>query len=103
MSDPDFVRTDDGGEPPWSERHAWALARADGIELSELHWWMIRFVRRHWLDYGTPPLMRVTVAAMRRETAETDASSRTLYRLFADGPIKTACRYAGVPPPDVCI
>lgn len=87
----------------WSEAWAESRARQDGVRLGPLHWWLIRFVRRHWLDYGMPPLMRTAVSAMRQETDVTDASSRTLYRLFADGPIRTACRYAGVPPPEICI
>jgi tRNA 2-thiouridine synthesizing protein E len=47
--------------------------------------------------------MRVVVRAMRDEGVVDDASSRTLYRLFPDGPIRAACRYAGVPPPESCI
>lgn len=87
----------------WTETVAESLAAADGIELDSLQWWMIRFVRRHHGEYGMPPLMRVVVQAMRRETGCHDASSRTLYRLFPQGPIRTACRYAGLPRPESCI
>lgn len=87
----------------WSEALAAEMAHRAGRELGELHWWMIRFVRRHWMEYGTPPLMRVVVAAMRSETGRDDASSRTLYRLFPQGPIREACRFAGLPRPEACI
>jgi len=87
----------------WSEDWARAAAAGDGIELDSRRWWVVRFVRQHYMDYGTPPLMRVLVAAMRREAGIDEASSRTLYRLFPDGPIRSACRYAGLPRPEACI
>jgi len=86
----------------WSEAVALALAERDGVELDAERWWLIRFVREHYLRYGNPPLMRMAVSAL-REAGDEDASSRTLYRLFPDGPIRVACRYAGVPAPESCI
>lgn len=87
----------------WSEAVAEEMAGRDGVELCDLRWWLIRFVRAHHREYGMPPLMRVAVAAMRREAGMDDASSRTLYRLFPDGPIRDACRYGGLAPPESCI
>lgn len=97
-SDGHLVHPDD-----WSEALAEKMARRDGMELDAPRWWLIRFVRAHYQEYGTPPLMRVAVQAMRRETGAEDASSRTLYRLFPEGPIREACRYAGLPRPESCI
>lgn len=87
----------------WSEAVAEEMARRDGVELCALHWWLIRFVRSHYREYGMPPLMRMAVKAMRRDANVQDASSRTLYRLFPDGPIREACRYGGLPRPESCI
>jgi len=87
----------------WSETIAEEMARLDGVALGRLHWWLIRFVRDHHREYGMPPLMRVAVSAMRRDADVEDASSRTLYRLFPDGPIREACRYGGLPRPESCI
>jgi tRNA 2-thiouridine synthesizing protein E len=87
----------------WTVSVAERLAARNGVELDAEHWWLIRFVRRHWESYGMPPLMRVAVQAMREEGVVADASSRTLYRLFPEGPIREACRYAGLPPPESCI
>lgn len=87
----------------WSEAVATEMARLDGISLCPLRWWLIHFVRLHYHDYGMPPLMRVAVTEMRRDTGLDDISSRTLYRLFPDGPIREGCRYAGLPRPEACI
>jgi len=86
----------------WTDAVARQLAARDGVELGEMHWWLIRFVRDHFDRYGNPPLMRMAVAALRESGVE-DASSRTLYRLFPDGPIRLACRYGGLPAPESCI
>lgn len=93
LSDPD----------DWCEAVAEEMARRDGLALDDLQWWLIRFARAHYREYGMPPLMRVAVKAMRRDAGIEDASSRTLYRLFPDGPIREACRYGGLPRPESCI
>lgn len=87
----------------WSEPVAEEMARLDGLELCDSQWWLIRFVRAHYAEYGMPPLMRVAVDAMRRDGVSEDVSSRTLYRLFPEGPIREACRYGGLPRPESCI
>lgn len=85
----------------WSPDVARSLAAHDGVTLGDDHWWLIEFVRRHHRDYGTPPLMRVTVAAWRQRRGE--GSSRDLYRLFPEGPVRQACLYGGLSKPDWCI
>ncbi|HKL52268.1 MAG TPA: TusE/DsrC/DsvC family sulfur relay protein [Wenzhouxiangellaceae bacterium] len=87
----------------WSEAVAEEMARRDNIELCRLRWWLVYFVRDHYRKYGMPPLMRVTLQAMRRDAGVEDASSKTLYRLFPEGPIREACRYGGLPRPESCI
>ena len=87
----------------WSPAVAKALARQNGIELGEEHWWLIGFVREYHERYGMPPLMRVVVAELRKRPGRADASSRSLYRLFPEEPIREACRYGGLPRPESCI
>lgn len=86
----------------WSPEVAAALADRDGIQLSREHWWLIDFVRDHYVRYGNPPLMRVVVAEYRKRHPES-RGSRDLYRLFPDGPVREACRYGGLAKPDWCI
>ncbi len=85
----------------WQPAVAETLAERDGIALGDDHWWLIDFVRDYYRRYGNPPLMRVVVAALRERKGE--ASSRDLYRLFPDGPVRLACKYGGLPKPDWCI
>lgn len=87
----------------WDETVAEALAAADGVVLNAERWWLIRFVRDHHQRYGMPPLMRMAVKALREEKGAGNASSRHLYRLFPAGPIRLACKYAGIPAPESCI
>ncbi|MFU8876884.1 MAG: TusE/DsrC/DsvC family sulfur relay protein [Wenzhouxiangellaceae bacterium] len=105
--DPPEPRLDSDGHladaADWTRDWAEQTARRDGVELTDLHWWLIGFVRDHYLAYGMPPLMRVAIKAMREAGVAEAASSRTLYRLFPDRPIRQACRYAGVPAPESCI
>ncbi len=87
----------------WSPALGRALALRDDIDLGREHWWLIEFVRDYHQTYGTPPLMRVLVKALREHRDDPGLGSRELYRLFADSPVKQACKYGGLPPPEWCI
>jgi len=87
----------------WSPSLARAMASQDGIELTELHWEVIEFVRDYHQRYGNPPLMRLLIAAIRKSLGRPEFSSRDLYRLFTEHPIRQACRLGGYPKPDWCI
>ncbi len=87
----------------WSPDVARALARCDGVELGSDHLWLIEFVRRYHHNYGTPPLMRVVVAEMRRKHDDSSLGSREVYRLFSENPVRQACKYGGLSKPAWCI
>lgn len=86
----------------WTPAVARWLAARDGVELDDDQWWLIEFVRRYHSRYGNPPLMRSVIQALRQARPDI-ADSRHLYRLFPDGPVRLACKYAGLPPPDWCL
>ena len=87
----------------WSEGIAVILANNDEVELTQLHWEVIQFVRGFYLKYNTSPAIRALTKAMKQEFGEEKASSRYLYRLFPQGPAKQATKYAGLPKPARCI
>lgn len=87
----------------WSPAFAEAVALADDLSLSDDRWWLIEWVRHYWLSYGNAPLMRSVVVAYRDHRQDPSLGSASLYGLFADNPIREACRLGGVPKPDWCI
>ncbi len=86
----------------WTPEIARWLAARDGIELDAGHWWLIEYVRAYHVRFGNPPLMRSVVKALQEAQPEVSAT-RLLYRLFPDGPVRLACKYGGLPPPDWCL
>jgi len=87
----------------WTPEFARELADRDGIELTPEHWQVIELVREYYFDYDMAPPMRLLTRALAVKLGQERASSRSLYRLFPEGPAKQACRYAGLPKPVSCI
>ncbi len=87
----------------WTSEVAEGMATADGIELEDAHWEVIRFLRDYYLEYRIAPAMRVLKRTLARRIGEDKASTRYLYELFPFGPAKQACRYAGLPRPTGCV
>lgn len=87
----------------WSEAVAEAMAAADGIELADAHWRVIRILREYYGEYEIAPPMRALVRVLQARSGDDSFGSRQLYQLFPEGPAKQACRYAGLPRPVSCI
>ncbi len=87
----------------WNREVAEWLAVSDGIELTEAHWEIIEFVRNHYLRCGHFPNMRVFVKAVAGTLGEEKGNSRYLHRLFPKGPLKSACKLAGLTKPPHCL
>lgn len=87
----------------WSESVAFAIAEMIGIELTSAHWEIIFFIREYYYRFNHLPNNRVFVKAVRQQLGESKGSTRYLYRLFPDGPLKFACMIGGLPKPTSCI
>lgn len=87
----------------WNESMAVLLAQQEGIELTEEHWIVVRFVREFYMEFNTSPAIRMLVKAMTQKYGEEKGNSRYLYRLFVKGPAKQATKIAGLPKPVKCI
>ena len=87
----------------WNDSVAEELARIDGIILSPAHWEILRFIRQYYLDYRHLPNARVFAKAIKHGLGEEKASSRYLQMLFPQGPLKYACKLAGLPKPPTCL
>ena len=86
----------------WSESKAQQLAEQAGIQLSEAHWEVIRYVRDYHLERGFVRRSRELSSALNARFRE-QGGKKYLYRLFQRGPVLEACRLAGVPLPENCV
>jgi len=86
----------------WSPQVAKELAIKDGLTLTEAHEVIINAVRDLYEETGDTPPMRLLIKVLRQRIDET-IDSRHLYRLFPDGPVRYASKYAGLPKPKHCM
>jgi tRNA 2-thiouridine synthesizing protein E len=87
----------------WNEDVAERLAALNNIELSADHWEIILFIRRYYQQFKHLPNARVFTKAIAKELGEAKGNSRYLHKLFPDGPLKYACKLAGLPKPPTCL
>jgi tRNA 2-thiouridine synthesizing protein E len=87
----------------WNEEVAKQLAEQNNIILTEQHWEIILFMRSYYQQYKHLPNMRVFTKAIANTLGADKGNSRYLHRLFPDGPLKYACKLAGLPKPPTCL
>lgn len=87
----------------WDEGVARRLAEINHIELSDEHWEIILFIREYYLLYKHLPNARVFTKAVFKQFGESKGNSRYLHQLFPEGPLKYACKLAGLPKPPTCL
>jgi|YNPNPStandDraft_1061719.scaffolds.fasta_scaffold195468_2 TusE/DsrC/DsvC family sulfur relay protein len=81
----------------WNDSVAVEIARQEGVEqMTDRHWSIVRFIREYWKQHDLAPPVRLICK-------ELGVSVREIYRLFASGPARGACRVAGLPKPDGCV
>jgi len=87
----------------WNPSVAEELAKIDAIELSDAHWEILCFIRDYYQKFKHLPNARMFVAAIRKQLGEEKGNSRYLQKLFPQGPLKYACKIAGLPKPPSCL
>ncbi|MDX1514484.1 MAG: TusE/DsrC/DsvC family sulfur relay protein [Gammaproteobacteria bacterium] len=87
----------------WSAEVAESMAARDGIQLTDSHWEVIRFLQDYYDQYKIAPAIRILTRAMAKKLGREKGNTRYLYKLFPEGPAKQACRYAGLPKPTGCV
>lgn len=81
----------------WSEGLACHMAKLDGIELTDKHWDVMRYLREEFFGNNElQPSTRTIVKAMSEQWGQ-EADQRSLYELFPGDPSKQAGRIAGLP------
>ncbi|BAP90051.1 sulfur relay protein, TusE/DsrC/DsvC family [Burkholderiales bacterium GJ-E10] len=84
-------------EPDFSDAACTAIAAAEGVELTDDHWTVIRYLRDQYRQEGHTPNFRT----MLKDVGEIleGCDSKRLYDLFPMGPAKQGVRIAGLPKP----
>lgn len=81
----------------WSEDLACQMAKLDGIELTDKHWDVMRYLREEFFGNNEhQPNTRAIVKAMSEQWGQ-ETDQRGLYELFPGDPSKQAGRIAGLP------
>jgi tRNA 2-thiouridine synthesizing protein E len=87
----------------WNEGVAGIMAQEDGLELSEAHWEVIRFLRDYFEKYQIAPMIKILTKEIGKTMGKDKGNTKYLYELYPAGPAKQACRYAGLPKPTGCV
>lgn len=86
----------------WNETIASEISRLNNIELSTAHWEIIFFIREYYHLFKHLPNTRVFTKAIKQRLGKQKGNSRYLHTLFPQGPLKFACKIAGLPKPPTC-
>jgi len=87
----------------WNEGLAGHMAKLDGLDLSDTHWDVIRFLREYFKKYQIAPMIKILVKEIGKVMGPEKGNTKYLYELYPAGPAKQACRYAGLPKPTGCV
>lgn len=94
------MRTDEMGylvDPAdWSEEVACRMADAEGLELTDDHWEVIRFMRDYLEEHQIAPDVR---HVMKHMTTARGAGRNHVFELFPYGYVQQACKIAGMKRP----
>lgn len=84
----------------WSERVAETMARAQGIELTDEHWAVVRFMRSFLEQHGVAADARFVFQFLAEKAGGAPAAGRNrFFELFPYGYVGQACRIAGMRQP----
>lgn len=81
----------------WSEDFARALAKQEGLPLTDAHWEVIRFLRAYFHEHAVQPQVRVMIRHFTKAWDPERGSNHHLHDLFPrGGPQKQGNRLAGL-------
>lgn len=100
LIDGESVETDEQGfllEPDYRDEAVKAIAAAEGIELTDAHWTVVRYLREQYREHGHTPNFRTMLKELAQLMPGCD--SKSLYDLYPVGPAKQGAKVAGLPQP----
>ncbi len=81
----------------WDEAVAEEFASQESIVLTELHWDLLRFMRKYYEEHLIAPDARYTIKHLSEKLGK-DARNK-LFELFPYGYVQQACKIAGMKRP----
>jgi len=81
----------------WDEELAGRFALQENIQLTEDHWYAIRFMREYYADHQIAPDARHVMKHLAKRLGPD--SRNALFELFPYGNVKQACKIAGMKRP----
>lgn len=87
----------------WNEEIALLIAELNAIEMTKAHWEIVLFIRHYYQTFKHLPNARVFTKAIAQQLGVEKGNSRYLHQLFPQGPLKYACKIAGLPKPPTCL
>jgi tRNA 2-thiouridine synthesizing protein E len=106
MTLPNHIQTDANGyltdSNQWSTEIAVLVAQIEGIEMTDDHWQVVKYVRQFYEEFNTSPSIRPLVKYLKEVLDEDKSNSLYLQILFPEGPAKQATKIAGLPKPARC-
>jgi tRNA 2-thiouridine synthesizing protein E len=81
----------------WSEDFVRAQAHAEGLELSDEHWQLIRFLREYYAEHGVQAQVRSMIRHFSQAWGPARGNNHVLHEIFPrGGPQKQGNRLAGL-------
>ncbi|WP_353511210.1 TusE/DsrC/DsvC family sulfur relay protein [Intrasporangium sp.] len=80
----------------WDEQLGAEFARLIGVDLTDEHWKLVRFLREDYRTQGETPTLR-------RVSTQTGVPIKQLFTMFPGKPAKKMSYVAGVPKPKGCV
>jgi tRNA 2-thiouridine synthesizing protein E len=92
------VREDEPLVEPWNRDVAAEIAAKEGLQLTDQHWEVVSFLRRHYGATGPLDYAR-DLSVVLGQRFESEGGLKHLYLLFPGGPVSQGSRIAGIPVP----
>ena len=83
----------------WDETAALQLAQSEGVELTDEHWQVIRFMREYYDEHRVAADARFVIKFMEEEMGMGRKARNYLFKLFPYGYVQQACKIAGMKRP----
>ena len=83
----------------WNMEVAQQIADDLGVEMTDAHWELVMYIRRHFEDQFAVPELRTVLKYLKETHGPEQATRKYVYRLFPYGYGQQPCKIAGMRKP----